>query len=128
MKSTSTPPTKSHWQASYDLAKYLRKGRVSSQLLHLTRSDVSFSEFDQYVTLRLKHSKTDTQHCGCHDTQSCGRVVANAINDAHVGKWQSSVCFCIYRSWIQPCSFSLVYIQQVSPLLHMNIKRSTTYF
>ena len=43
---------------------YLQKGLVSSQLLQLTRPDVSFSEFDQYVTLRLKRSKTDTQHCG----------------------------------------------------------------
>ena len=29
-----------------------------------------------------------------------------------VGKWRSSVCLCSYRSWIQPCSFSHVYIQR----------------
>lgn len=32
--------------------------------LHLTRSDITFSEHDQYVTLRLKKSKTDVNHTG----------------------------------------------------------------
>lgn len=53
-------------------AGFLRLGEItyekselphdSFQALHLTRPDVSSSEFDQYVTLRLKRSKTDTQH------------------------------------------------------------------
>lgn len=32
--------------------------------LHLIRSDVTFSESDQYATLRLKQSKTDVHHTG----------------------------------------------------------------
>lgn len=30
----------------------------------LTRSDISFAEGDQYVTLRLNRSKADTEHIG----------------------------------------------------------------
>lgn len=30
----------------------------------LTRSDISFVEGDQYAILRLKQSKTDTEHSG----------------------------------------------------------------
>lgn len=36
----------------------------SFQELHLTRSDIIFSENDQYATLRLKRSKTDANHTG----------------------------------------------------------------
>lgn len=32
--------------------------------LHLTRSDVTFSKHNQYATLQLKRSKTDTSHTG----------------------------------------------------------------
>lgn len=32
--------------------------------LHLTRSDITFSENDQYATWRLKRSKTDINHTG----------------------------------------------------------------
>lgn len=35
---------------------------VSFKDLHLTRSDVTFSEQDQYATLRLKRRKTDVNH------------------------------------------------------------------
>lgn len=40
------------------------KNRPSFKDLHLTRSDITFSENDQYATLRLKRSKTDTNHSG----------------------------------------------------------------
>lgn len=32
--------------------------------LHLIRSDITFSESDQYAILRLKRSKTDAKHTG----------------------------------------------------------------
>ena len=40
------------------------KRNVSFEDLHLTRCDITFSENDQYATLRLKQSKTDTNHTG----------------------------------------------------------------
>lgn len=40
------------------------KASPSFKELHLTRSDITFSERDQYATLRLKRSKTDTNHTG----------------------------------------------------------------
>lgn len=36
----------------------------SFQELHLTRSDIIFSENNQYATLRLKQSKTDANYTG----------------------------------------------------------------
>lgn len=56
------------------LAGFMRLGEITYTVaekthpsfkdLHLTRSDITFSENDQYATLRLKRSKTDTNHSG----------------------------------------------------------------
>lgn len=41
------------------------RGQVSFKDFHLTRSNITFSENDQYATLRLKRSKTDTNQPTC---------------------------------------------------------------
>ena len=41
-----------------------KKADPSFKNIHLTKSDIIFSEQDKYAMLRLKRSKTDTNHTG----------------------------------------------------------------
>lgn len=85
----------------------------------MTRSNVKFSENDQYATLRLKRRKTDTNHTG-YSSHSFRRGAAQHASDngmldedtQKLGRWSSE-------------SFRLYFTTSAQTLYNLNMSFQT---